>query len=202
MPKRIPTQHEYQRFHRATDRRVRNMFHKWGNGAMETEALREKFTTLLGDRHAFAGYLGRRRGGDGDPYDDHDTRFGQLAAESQEPYLDAFFADLEGGRYVDPATGLVNMGRIYDRAGMYVDRMRGSANEAFAGALDPTDLVEWHQSSTESCPDCDQHATDSPFQAQDLPSYPGDGHTSCVTNCKCYLVHQVSGRRSFTDVGG
>jgi hypothetical protein len=95
-------------------------------------------------------------------------------------------------RYFD-GDGSFRPGSLDPRTDLYVGRMRGSANEAFAkGSFedDPKAEFVWQLGSEDSCEDCPEKAADSPYTEDTLYSYPGDGDTECLGNCKCILVRQ------------
>lgn len=197
MPRRT-SQHDWNRFSRAATKRGERITNGWLKGDLTTSEWKEQFQAFVEDRHGYAGYLGRRRGGDFSPRHDGDRDFGKLAGEDQTDFIARFADDLDKGRYLDPDTHELNKKAILDRAGMYVHVMRGTANEAFAGVGFDHEYFNWDEGETEDhCRDCPEIAANSPYHAVDLPSYPGDGSTECLGSCLCNLVRMSDGLRGF-----
>jgi hypothetical protein len=156
-------------------------------GILPTEDFCREVRQILLRGHAMAGYLGRRRAGDMAPYDQDDTTFGQMLTAEQQPFLDGFVADLAGDRY-EGEDGRPMALPILRRAEMYVDRMRGSANEAFVLASSPRDLLYWRLGGAEHhCDGCPAIAAGNPYNASTLPAFPADASQPCRTNCRCHL---------------
>jgi hypothetical protein len=166
-------------------------------GLLPPEEFGRELRQILLRGHAMAGYLGRRRAGDMAPYDQDDTTFGQMLTAEQQPFLDGFVADLDADRY-EGEDGRPMALPILRRAEMYVDRMRGSANEAFVLASGPTALYWWRLGDAEACPDCPRMEAGNPWNAGTLAGrFPASGWSACGVNCRCSLWRDdgVSGFR-------
>lgn len=197
MPRRT-SQANWNRFHNAATKRAERIMRDWESGSLTTEEWKRKFQAFVDDRHGYAAYLGRRRGGDFTPRHDGDRDFGRLAGEGQAQFIERFADDLRGNRYFDEATGILDMDAIRDRAGMYVDAMRGTANETFVGVGFAEEVFDWVEGAAEDhCDECPRIAAGGPYRASDLPSYPGDGSTPCLCFCLCFLLRMSDGLRGF-----
>src|SRR5689334_20828680 len=104
MPRRL-SQADWNRFHNAAAKRAERIMRAYAGGDLTISEWTEKFTSFVEDRHGYAAYMGRRRGGDFTPRHDGDRDFGRLAAESQHPFIDRFAEDLRSGRYISEETG-------------------------------------------------------------------------------------------------
>jgi hypothetical protein len=186
MPRR-PSQSDYTRFFNAVSGRMDGLIDGYEAGRYDEAELHDRMAGLLADRHGRATYLGRARGGDLSPYDDDDRTFGLLQAELEEPFLTAFMDDLRNGRYLD-GDGLLKGTQVRYRAHMYVERLLGTASEAFVLASYEDELIFWMLGAVEDhCDDCPRLAAGGPYRPSALPTYPGASATQCVTKCKCHL---------------
>ena len=190
---RTPTQSDWNRFARGAARRTRKLIEKYAAEEITAQEFGNQFQDLLADRHGRAGYLGRRRGGADWEFDDDDAAFGELIAEEEQEYLDQFVLDLALGRY-RTSKGEPDIEAMDRCVQMYVRKLRGTSNEAFAGTAASDDQIEWRMSASEHCTDCKTHAANSPYAPEELPTHPGQGGTQCLTNCKCRL-YRVSDKR-------
>jgi len=182
-----PTQADFDRLLAQKRVEVANLARHVVAGTLTPEDWAERMRAILIQGHARAGFLGRQRGGDLAPYDSDDTEFGRMVAADEQPFLDRFHADLESGRYEDEDGRLLLL-PVLGRAEMYVQRMLGTANEAFLGTSG-SELIWWLLGdSEESCDECPALAAGSPYTAATLSRTPGDCSTPCMTNCKCRLA--------------
>jgi hypothetical protein len=197
MPRR-PTPTEWNRFFKVSERRIESLFREYATGAFDTAELHDRFATILAERHGRAGYIGRRRAGDFAAFDEDDTKFGELIAEEEEPFIGALMEDLRGGRYL-AEDGSFLLAAILSRADYYAGKLVATANEAFTGVSDLNELYRWELAGEEDhCPDCPDLAAGSPYRSDDLPTHPCSGETKCLTNCLCRLVRVSDGLTSFT----
>lgn len=185
MPRK-PTQSDWNRFARGAGRRTKRLVQKYADEKLTAQEFREQFRDLLADRHGRAGYLGRLRGGADWEFDDDDREFGQVIADAEDEFLEAFAMDLDLGRYRTPK-GDPDVAAINRRAQMYVKKLRATSNEAFTGTAATDDHIHWIMAAAEHCEDCKRMARNSPYAPEDLHIYPGSGETACLTNCKCRL---------------
>lgn len=193
---RTPTQSDWNRFARGVRRRARKLVEKYAAETITADEFGVQFRDLLADRHGRAGYLGRRRGGDDWEFDEDDALFGEIIAEDEQEFLDQFVLDLSLGRYRN-GKGEPDIEAIDRRAQMYVRKLRGTSNEAFAGTADTEDEIEWLMSASEHCQSCRDLAAGSPYKPDELPTYPGSGGTSCLTSCRCRLKRVSDKREGF-----
>jgi hypothetical protein len=156
-------------------------------GILPAESFEDEVRSVLIRGHAQAGYLGRRRAGDFAPYDADDTEFGRMIAEEQQEFLQGFVEELREGRY-EGEDGRPLAEPILRRAQLYVERMRGSANEAFRLASLPKEQIEWRLGSADHCSQCLALAAGSPYATDVLRQVPRDDSTICRQNCACLLV--------------
>lgn len=193
---RTPTQSDWNRFARGAGRRARRLVEKYADETITAQEFGDQFRDLLADRHGRAGYMGRRRGGDDWDFDDDDREFGEVIADGEEEFLSQFVLDLALGRYRN-GKGEPDVEAINRRAQLYVRKLRGTSNEAFAGTVALDDLVEWIRGSGDTCVSCRTWAEGGPYAPEDLPAYPGDGKSECLTNCNCRLRRQSDRREGF-----
>lgn len=147
----------------------------------------------LAEAHAQAGFLGRQRAGDRAPFDTDDTRFGRLVAQEEWPYLSGFAHDIATGRYTGE-DGALDVEAVGRRAGLYVARTYGTANEALA--LTDGGEIAWLLGPADHCRSCLTLAANSPYPPGSLPTVPRGGKTVCLQNCACRL-ETASGLRGF-----
>jgi hypothetical protein len=194
------SQADWNRFHGAATKRAEKISNQFISGKITAEVWREKFETFLADRHGYAAYMGRRRAGDFTPRHDGDKEFGAGQAETQKVFVDDFENALRTGKYLSEA-GELDADWIRERSGMYVDVMRGTANETFVGASDPDEYFNWNEGAAEKhCEVCPSLSAGSPYRIADLPSFPGDGSTPCLFACLCSLERISDGLRGFGPV--
>ncbi|OGF05248.1 MAG: hypothetical protein A2W00_04685 [Candidatus Eisenbacteria bacterium RBG_16_71_46] len=159
-------------------------------GSMSVSEFGDFMRTLLSEAHAQAAYLGRSLAGSAAAFGEADLLFGASVMAEQESYLASFLADIESGKYT-LEDGTLNLARIGRRAEMYVDRLLGTANEAWVRTLPPETVLWWKLSVVDHCADCPVLADGSPYTAATVPGFPGDASTACRTNCKCWLERET-----------
>lgn len=160
----------------------------------------DDFYRQLLDGHAQSWGLGRNRGGDL-AEDLNDFLRGREKADEESEYLQRFLDDLQTERYRDAESGALKGDPIKLRTDLYVQKMRGTAGEAFVHTFEAEEELEWSLGTDEShCEDCPQMAALSPFTKETLFSYPGDGQTECLSRCLCHLVRLSDSITSFKPV--
>jgi hypothetical protein len=164
---------------------VKDLVFRYVAGIVDDSGFADEARRVLIRGHAQAGYLGRRRAGDHAPYDQDDTEFGRMIAEEQQEFLQGFVEDLSTGRY-DGEDGRPMAEPILRRAQLYVERMRGSANEAFR--LASWEPMSWRLGASDHCADCLGLAAGSPYEDGELRQVPRDASTLCQLNCACELA--------------
>jgi hypothetical protein len=147
----------------------------------------------LAEAHAQAGFLGRQRAGDRAPFDTDDTRFGQLVAQEEWPFLSGFAHDIATGRYTGE-DGTLDVEAIRRRAGLYVARVFGTANEALL--LTSGEKVWWILGDKDHCSGCLRLAAGSPYGPGELKVAPRSGATQCLSQCGC-VCRTDSGLETF-----
>jgi len=188
MRRESPSQSDLDQMLSGKQAEVRDLVFRHVAGILDQDGFSDEFRRVLIRGHAQAGYLGRRRAGDLAPYDADDTEFGRMVAAEQQEFLAGFVADLAGGRY-EGEHGRPQAEPILRRAALYVERMRGSANEAFR--LASWEPMIWRLGGTsESCSDCLRLAAGSPYAADALRSVPRDGSQECLMSCRCELIRE------------
>jgi hypothetical protein len=96
------------------------------------------------------------------------------------------------------ASGEISEAEGLRRAGLYANRLRGTANAGFLRASQEAGLtLFWELGASEHCAECVRYAALSPWAASDLPTTPGEGATSCRSNCTCRLRRE-DGRLGFS----
>lgn len=154
----------------------------------------ERMTDFLERAHTHATYLGRYRAGDTAPTDVDDRAFAAQVVRGEDAFLARFEDALRDGRYTDE-DGNLKTEAILARAGLYLRRVRGTANEAWALAT-PGEIAWEIDPAAENCEDCLRYAEGSPYTWETLPTYPRAGRSVCLTGCKCILVAE-DGQKSF-----
>lgn len=150
----------------------------------------------IAESHGHAAFLGRRLAGIPGPYSEADAAFGKATAREQAQFLAKFVGDIESGKYTLD-DGSYNDAAIRRRADMYVKRLVGTANEAWAQAQPDGMDITWTLGDADHCDDCVDLAAGSPYNEQNpLPTTPGSCETQCVANCQCELEN-ADGDRGF-----
>ena len=157
-----------------------------------------KANQLIQDGHAEAIRLGQLRAGVRPDDIDSDAIKVQArgVSDTESEFLQGFLADLKNGVYSDDNEDL-RPGSFDWRSDLYVGRMRGSANQAFAESSSDDDRWTWELGEDDHCADCPDYAeiiVDVPID--EVFAYPGDGSSECLGNCTCVLVRS-DGRRGF-----
>lgn len=153
--------------------------------------------TALQDGHVGAWRAGRHLAGDLAPNSPLDVLAGQAIMDEEAFWLQRFVADLEAERYVD-ADGRLRVELVQQRLALYVSKLRGTANQAFVEHARPDEVFEWRLGAVERhCDDCPRLAAMSPWARDELFTYPSQGGTPCLGNCKCILVRASDGMRAF-----
>ncbi len=162
---------------------------------------------ILLDGHFEALKLGYERAGVFDYDADHLKMLARGIKDKESDFLQGyhdqnggwhrgFLGDIKSGddpRYFNE-DGTFRPGSLDARSDLYVGRMRGSANEAFAIASfeeDPETEFTWALGGTEDhCEDCPEIAAGSPYTQDTLYTYPGAGDTECLGRCLCILERE------------
>jgi hypothetical protein len=164
-------------------------------GDLDAQGFADAAYDVLADEHSRAWYLGRVRAGSKIPMSDADLQAGRIAADIDSEYLARWRDDILNGRYFDGEEW--NQGAMLTRANAYALKLRGTANESFV--TDPESApfsFNWKLGNSEHCQDCIDFASLSPWQADELPSFPGDCSTVCKMGCNCTLIRS-DGRQGF-----
>lgn len=158
------------------------------DGGLTVHGWNDKVDQALLQGHTDAWKLGRQRSGDVSPLNADDHIAGREKKDLESQWLDGFRDDIENGRYT-LEDGTLNAAAIESRLNLYVGKLRGTANEAFAETSDDEDQFIWELRGAENhCEDCPDIAALSPFTKETLFAYPGSGDTECLGNCGCVLV--------------
>jgi hypothetical protein len=173
---------------------VRETIEHLARGRIRVEEWADIMLDTLAEAHAQAGYLGRQRAGDRAPFDQDDTRFGQLVAQEEWPYLSGFAHDIATGRYTGE-DGLLEMADVQRRANLYVARTYGTANEALALTAGGDEVWHWKRGKHDSCSACVRLEENSPYQGPP-PTLPRMNQTPCLQNCGC-VAYTASGLHGF-----
>lgn len=140
--------------------------------------------------HTDAWQMGRFLAGVTGDEDLVDRLMGIAAKDVDADFLLRFADQLASGdpRYVD-ADGNFRLDPIQRRAHMYIQRARGTANEAFVMRSPGFALFKWNLGgSEENCPDCPELAAMDAVPYNELITTPGSCGTPCLTECNCYLT--------------
>lgn len=202
---RRPGQSAYTRHILGVRKRIGTLIERAADAALASQA--SEMAALAGtgidaihEGHVGAGVLGRQRAGDYADRMASDELWAARAMAEDEPRWRAFMEQIKNGdsRYVN-GDGSLRQEQIQNRANLYTQRMRGTANEAFTAASKEDDLYDWVMLNSEHCPRCPEIEAGSPYTRATLPSHPGDGSTPCRVHCGCVLV-RYDGVIGFTRV--
>ena len=175
---------------RTANRQFRSLVTRFYAGKLSEEEFRERFAYTLATGHERAYRNGYKHGG-GD----------ELSPEAEEyiATVQASEAEYMIGLAEEIANGTVSEAQALQRAGMYANRMNGTANEAFRQASEGTGLtITWdlNGSVEDHCAECPQYASMSPWEPDEMFAVPRSGDTPCLSNCKCRLIRS-DGRAGF-----
>ena len=175
-----------------TGKQVDALVLAWSVGGIGPDAFVNELLGIVGGAHGQACYVGRQWGGVTEPLNENDAAFADSVVAEQRPFAQGFASDLSAGRYGQPGgTGAAapKAAQVQHRAAMYVDRVWGTAQEAWAMTLPEDTQINWVLDPHEQhhCEDCPKRADGSPYTPATLPGVPGDGSTACVTACRCHL---------------
>lgn len=147
----------------------------------------EGLTTTLTNAHGHAAYLGRRAAGHRQPMNAADRSFGGTVMVEQATFLQGLLHDLESGRYA--LTDGKLPGDLAQRLLLYARGIRATAQEAWCLALPAGTRIHWRLGSEPEhhCTVCPEIAAAGPYDAHDMPTFPGAGDTPCLANCFCFL---------------
>lgn len=125
------------------------------------------------------------------------------------------FADIKDGRYgaEDPEEQERLDEQLDGRVGRYADGLYGAANETFFGTAQMLTgvLMNWIlDPSADHCEDCLALSAGGPYTDPDddveggepLQTYPGDGDTDCLSNCRCTLEFEETSWSAYADAQG
>jgi hypothetical protein len=191
---RRPSQANYRAATRKVQSAIGGLVDRLANGEITLGTFEHDALLIIEDGHISAGALGRMRAGDLTPRNLSDFVWSLAPMREDTPRFRTFVSQIraEDPRYVKD--GQMRADSIKNRAGLYVQKMRGTANAAFEQASPDESLFDWVMLAAEHCPDCPRRQEGSPYTKHTIPSHPGDGNTACNVNCGCVLV-----RYSMTD---
>lgn len=185
--------------HADTSAEARALVAQVAAGEIGPRQFGELFAALLEEAHTEAVVLGRSHAGDTAPLEADDRRFAAAVMDHEAAFLAGFVRDLEDDRYLD-AEGSFRIEAAAQRAGMYVGRLTGTANEAWGLTLPPeTTLLYWTLGANDdrNCPDCPALESRSPYRPEEMPTWPGRSETQCLSRCRC-SVHTAAGQTGFS----
>ena len=87
----------------------------------------------------------------------------------------------------DIGAGQVSRAQALARVKQYGRATQQAFWREFAQATPDTEVIYWELNIAEHCSDCIDLATNSPYTAETIPTFPGAGETECRGNCKCNL---------------
>lgn len=192
------TQEEFDSFVRRMDLEGRRAI---GNlvRTKNVDAFSVRIVRLLEDLHVGAIWRGRILGGDRSRIDFPDRYFARQILEEQITYFEDFLAKIDAGFYTRP-DGSLSYDAIQNRLRYYIERARGSANDAFLAASGNAEEWDWLLGPAEHCDDCLIFASLSPLRTDQLWTTPGGCQTACKSKCKCRLKRRSDGKDGFAFV--
>lgn len=158
----------------------------------------QEFSECLEEAHLGAVYEGRVLAGVRGQIDDVDRRLAQELGDRHAEFAERFLDDIDDGRY--GKQGDWSGAGIRNRAYMYLETVRGTANESLVVNSADDELWDWILGRGEHCEDCKFMAKASPLRTDELWTQPGGGETDCRSKCKCRLRRKSDGRTGFSKV--
>lgn len=147
---------------------------------------RNRFDSVVRLGHIQSHMAGQKIAGY-EPFAPEASRIGAIMGDLESQYIQGFYQDLLNGRYMDD-DGVFRTNAFNSRMMMYVQKTRGTAYDGFVYGS-PGATFDWLIGAAEdSCEECPVWAAGGPYTEDTLAIFPGGGDTTCITNCKCYLV--------------
>lgn len=194
----MATSHEqFLALHADTLEQLRALVGQVAAGEIGPRQFGDLMAAHLEEAHIEAVVIGRHHAGDLAPLEEDDRRFARTIVDHEAEFLAGFVSDLEDDRYLD-AEGNFRLGAAQQRASLYAGRLVGTANQTWGLTLPPeTTLIYWLlDDGAASCSDCPSIASRSPYRPDDMPTWPGQGETQCLSNCRC-VTRTASGQTGF-----
>jgi hypothetical protein len=190
-------QDSFTALHAHTRQQTADLARMLTEGLLTPEGFGDRMAALLEDAHTQAVVLGRMHAGDTAPVEADDRAFAEAVVDGESEFLSAFVRDIQDGRYQDE-DGEWRLAGMTNRAGMYADRLVGTANEAWGLAMPEDTLYYWHLGGEEltSCSRCPELAESGPWTGAEMPTWPGLNETPCLGNCRC-LASTSEGQTGF-----
>jgi len=96
-------------------------------------------------------------------------------------------------KHMDYLGGWIGEAQGAGRAALYAGMVDDALWRGMVSMLPTGSQIEWVRTVAESCSTCIEFARGSPYTmpgagGNELPAVPRDGTSSCLANCKCYLV--------------
>jgi hypothetical protein len=164
----------------------------------DVDRFAKEFIDIIDEGHLGAVYEGRVLAGVRGAIGEEDRILARDLADRHADFAESFLDDIDTGRYGEP--GSYSGAGIRNRAFMYLDTVRGTANESFVVNSEPDEEWDWVLGTGEHCEDCLFMANNSPLRTDELWTYPGGGETDCRAKCKCKLRRKSDGTTGFTAV--
>jgi len=175
------------------------------SGQINSQTWAARIQDSLSGAHATAAALGRSAAlGHPQAVSDADKIIGHAVAAGDAVFLRQFREDIDTGRYIGDE-GALNERAVDARLVLYGNKLRATANRAFAEASEPGGLYEWllddmaHHCSGDGGMNCPSIAEGSPYTLDSLPTWPGAGETPCGTNCRCSVMRVGDGYAPFEE---
>ena len=116
----------------------------------------------------------------------------KLAEEMYPGYMDLIdtqcrFANQFIGELSQGALNQAGRMSVGARLNMYANAITSAYHAGSLSAGPPDELIFWRLGSCDHCTDCPVLAASGPYNRNTLPTLPGQGQTTCRTNCCCYL---------------
>ena len=165
---------EHEALQGQLNRKLMKVYNSYNRGNIDADEFKNRF-----QRELVKGYESAFRVGKGDEkLSNKDRRRINSFAADQFEHLDGFVDDLKAGN--EPISHEARV-KLYGNS-VQAPYWMGAASD-FDGPLD------WVLGmNSNNCDSCIDLADGSPYDPQDLPTYPGAGDTECFSNCQCSLV--------------
>lgn len=194
-----PTQGDFKRF--LTGMRDNGAFlrQQVQAGNIGADQFGEEFYNLLRRGHSDAWRLGKNRAGDFTDNPFMDALTGRGVADGEAEFIHGFINRISNGFY-QTAEGEWKEKLFQSHVNLYVQKTRGTANEAFTEASPVEAEFDWVLGAVEKhCSDCPYFASLNPWKKDEIVTNPGQGETQCLGHCKCHW-RRDDGQTSFKPV--
>jgi hypothetical protein len=197
------TSRQFEQLHRRVSLQIEELATQVADGRITSKQFQSRVKKILKPAYEECARLGKARGrGEYQALSAGDLKAVGRERSAEHKFLRDFAADIDGKYASLPAEE--RLAKIQWRAGMYADALAGEMNISEMYHR-PDDMdARWKLAPAEHCRQCIDYAgmgwKPVPFWRK-LRRAPGDGHTTCRTNCKCAWEYRTPDRVRATAKG-